>query len=981
MSRTLRGGIAGATTVAVLLLIMFLSLGSSPQGQSGGKTEAPPKRVRPPGKPIPMAANLIGLEINLGIKDKQRTPWDGDIQLSEGKIQTVEIQRGSPDAKVDGNRFSVHSIRRMMMMQEVIIHPVLRVVLEGPVSAKVTVNTRQGKFDFAVSELAAGSAKEFLDGQASVERQEAPVRLTGKETEDDYPALAKAANEIIYLAYVEYQPGKPIVPERLNAGEFDTLVASGHGDQIRLMRFNGKVWEPPIDVTDAGLDVWRPAITVDGNGVVWVAWSQQVDGDWEIFYRRYTPPELIAPPAPPAQVKGLWHDIVRVTRSPGSDFHVVATTDANGTVWLAWQGWRQDNYEILLAAMDDKHPWKEPRVISNSKANDWSPAIAADKQGNVYVAWDTYDKGNYDVRLFKVGKESKIIEVANSPKFEARPSISCDAANRLWIAYEEGEEQWGKDYSTDQFRKIPFDKNPGAALYTTRTVRVKCLVDDKLMQPAGDIEAAFQGKLSRNKSVPRLTVDDTGGVWMMLRHHPLPNGAGEVWNSYALRYQGKNWSAPQRMPESANLLDNRPAMVPHGAGILTVYSGDNRVRSQDRDQNDLFAALLTSPGKASAPELIPDRPAGADAAKAAVEAVHPNETADVARIRDYRIEAGGKKLRLFRGEFHRHTEYTAHRDQDGLLEDSWRYALDAGNMDWMGNADHDNGFNIEYAWWTIQKITDIHHNPPRFVAAQTYERSVVYPNGHRNVMMPRRGIRPLPRGGLPGTPETGAPDTKRLYAYLKHFGGICSSHTSATSMGTDWRDNNPEVEPVVEIYQGHRHNYEHFGAPRAPTKETNIGGYEPAGYVWNALEKGYRLGFQSSSDHVSTHMSYGMVLLEEPSRQALIDAFKKRHSYAATDNIILDVHSGNHLLGDEFETDKWPTLDVHVIGTAPIAKVHVIRDNKYVYSSEPREKEVKLQYSDMDAKEGKTSFYYVRVEQVDGNLAWGSPMWIKYKVK
>ena len=147
----------------------------------------------------------------------------------------------------------------------------------------------------------------------------------------------------------------------------------------------------------------------------------------------------------------------------------------------------------------------------------------------------------------------------------------------------------------------------------------------------------------------------------------------------------------------------------------------------------------------------------------------------------------------------------------------------------MGNGDHDNGFGYEYMWWLIQKSADLHLNPPRFVAAQTYERSVVYPNGHRNVMMPRRGIRPLPRGVLPGTPEGGTPDTKLLYAYLKHFGGICASHTSATNMGTDWRDNDPEVEPVVEIYQGHRHNYEHFGARGPPPRPRRSAATSPRG--------------------------------------------------------------------------------------------------------------------------------------------------------
>jgi hypothetical protein len=198
-------------------------------------------------------------------------------------------------------------------------------------------------------------------------------------------------------------------------------------------------------------------------------------------------------------------------------------------------------------------------------------------------------------------------------------------------------------------------------------------------------------------------------------------------------------------------------------------------------------------------------------------------------------------------------------------------------------------------------------------------------------------------------------------------------------MGTDWRDNSAEFEPVVEIYQGHRHNYEHSGAPRSATQATQIGGYEPAGFVWNALEKGYRLGFQCSSDHISTHMSYAVLLTDDLSRQGVIDAFKKRHSYGATDNIVLVVRSGDHLMGDEFATTERPTLDILVEGTAPIAKLHVIRDNKYVYTTEPKERAVKRRFTDMAAEAGKMHYYYVRIEQTDGNLAWASPLWITYK--
>jgi hypothetical protein len=147
-------------------------------------------------------------------------------------------------------------------------------------------------------------------------------------------------------------------------------------------------------------------------------------------------------------------------------------------------------------------------------------------------------------------------------------------------------------------------------------------------------------------------------------------------------------------------------------------------------------------------------------------------------------------------------------------------------------------------------------------------------------MFARRGIRPLPRlrgdDRLMGTAEAGAPDIKRLFAYLKHFGGICSSHTSATNMGTDWRDHDNEVEPIVEIFQGHRQNYEHKDAPQsAKNAADSIGGYQPAGYIWNALQRGYRLGFQVSSDHVSTHLSYAIVLAEQPTRAGIVSAFQR----------------------------------------------------------------------------------------------------------
>ena len=138
----------------------------------------------------------------------------------------------------------------------------------------------------------------------------------------------------------------------------------------------------------------------------------------------------------------------------------------------------------------------------------------------------------------------------------------------------------------------------------------------------------------------------------------------------------------------------------------------------------------------------------------------------------------------------------------------------------------------------------------------------------------------------------------------------------------------------------------------------------------------YRLGFQASSDHISTHISFAVAIAEDATRAAIFDAFQRRHCYAATDNIVLDVRSGDHLMGDEFTTQGPLTLKVMAHGTGPIQRIEIIKDFHHVYSTEPGKPRVEFTWTDEDGVNRGPSWYYVRVLQDDGELAWGSPMWV-----
>ncbi|MDA2923620.1 hypothetical protein MYX65_03010 [Acidobacteria bacterium AH-259-L09] len=937
-----------AGVVAGLLMLRAASTGTAQESAS-------------PGAAIAMDPAATGLRVELGVGQEPPTSWEGEIHLSAGKVHQIDLWEPGARSNIEGSRFTTRTPRGRRRRRARAVPPQLFITLTAPPGTEVELKTNHGPARFSLSEVSADQPLTFLDDQVRIWSAPAVFQLTRPDRDDDFPDATLAPDGSVWVAYLSYQRGQPLDQEAIQNRQFDSLEPRNNGDRVFLIRYEGQQWSAPLEVTEAPGNVWHPTVASDGAGKIWVTWSQQHENNWDLYQRHWDPKV------------GEWSAVQRLTNDPGADINAVSVGDALGHIWWAWQARRGDNFDILLASSQDSG--SQPSVVANSPANEWDPSVAADLAGNVYVGWDSYEAGNYDVLVRRFGERpSGPIQVAATTYFEARASLACDSSGRLWVAYEEDDPNWGKDYATGNANR-PVE-NLGAPLYINRRVRVKCLQGNGLAVPAGDLSEAYGDKLNRPKSFPRLGTDASGKVWLFFRHHPRPSGQGVNWAGYVTHYDGQQWAPAQFMPASDYVMDNRPAVVPwKKEGVLALYTSDARLRASRGDpDNDLFAAVFSASTAAAEVKLAAD-----DSFEPQVVPVHQNEDQAIARLRRYRIELAGKTYQLLRGEFHRHTEYTSHRDQDGSLEDMWRYALDAADMDWIGNGDHDNGGGREYFWWTIQKLTDVFHHPPYFVPPFTYERSVRFPNGHRNVMFARRGIRPLPRGELPGTPEEGTPDTKLLYAYLHHYGGICAVHTSGTGMGTDWRDNDPEVEPMVEIYQGHRHNYEHYGAPRSATAETQIGRYQPAGFVWNALARGYRLGFESSSDHVSTHISYTMALAEGASREALVDAFRKRHCYAATDNILLDVRAGDHLMGDEFSSQEPVRLWVKVIGTRPIDKISIIKNNGYVYSMTPTGAEAEFTWQELNQPAGTLAYYYVRMEQEDGQLAWSSPIWVRYE--
>jgi len=968
---------------------------------------------------MPQAA---AFRILLGVGDPEPTVWDGKISATGARIVSIQGWRFAATDSSDYRSSWKASSRRGLppvgaqaagKPGPVVENGVIVAARLEDSQARFAVETAQGSFAFTAAELPYGAVQAFLKNRVLVERVPNSVQLTTSDEEQDFPAAAQSGDDV-YVSFVEFVHGdrsKVIEGQfREEPKSFDFLARPVGGDQVLLQHYSKskRVWSPSMEVSAPGQDVMRTAVAVDGRKRVWVIWSASRNGNFDLYARRYE--------------GGKWSPEMRLSVDAGPDLNPVAATEAGGRVWLAWQGFRNGNLEILVAVQNGDRFTRE-EVVSVSPGSDWDPAIAAAANGEVAVAWDTYDKGDYDVYFRRMRWDGRVrmeapVAAAASANFEARSAVAYDPQNRLWVAYEASDTRWGKDFGAYE--------TTGIALYQGHNLRVKCFEGNKAFATVDELAAAlpgFPGVLARRRrmqppaavnlaqpnpelaqqrkpsaapqppplplnSFPRLAVDAAGTVYLAFRATTTGSRSpvGTVWSEHVVWFDGAKWNGPVPVPHTDNLLDNRPGLLSVGAGhLMVVASSDHRQqvvagggrRGMSGINNDIYAAELELAAKPQPPQLKPLPPETAAAPEAETRA----EREQVAMMRNYRARLGGQNLRLLRGEFHRHTEISGDGGRDGPVIDAYRYFIDAAYMDWGGCCDHDNGGGREYSWWIQQKLTDAYKLGERFIPMFSYERSVRYPEGHRNPVFAQRGVRPLPR--LPkvadDAPPAPAPDTQMLYRYLERFNGIVASHTSGTNMGTDWRDNDPRLEPVVEIYQGCRQNYEMPDAPRSNNAYDSIGGWQPLGFVSLALQKGYKLGFQASSDHISTHMSYCNLWVTAPTREGIMEAFRKRRVYGATDNILADVRCGDHFMGEEFSTSQPPALAVKLWGAANLAKVHIIKDGKYVYTVEPNSKKVDFTWKDAAAERGKTSYYYVRGEQADGELVWVSPMWIAYR--
>jgi len=364
---------------------------------------------------------------------------------------------------------------------------------------------------------------------------------------------------------------------------------------------------------------------------------------------------------------------------------------------------------------------------------------------------------------------------------------------------------------------------------------------------------------------------------------------------------------------------------------------------------------------------------------------------------------------LLWGMIHGHTEIS---DGAGSLDHYFTYMRDECGLDFGATSDHDHLFETSDDMWelTQRKVAE-YNEPGRFTTFLGYEWAKWRRNGDgdRNVYYPGD------RGPMFRSDDGCYPSPKDLFRALRGRAAlVIPHHTAEIGNHCDWKDHDVEKERLVEIYScwGNSERSVHQGNPYPTRGEGGIdSGEVPAGFVQRALEIGWRVGFTAGGDdhqghpgdqiiHAKKKYNYsykaGLMALyaSENTREAIWEAMWNRRCYGTTGaRIIVDFQLSGRPMGSELLLSEHPELasmrrlNVAVHGTERIKSVEIVRNNSDVYTYHGNGPDVTFEWDDTDALADVNypsapycprpfTFYYIRVTQIDGEMAWASPIWI-----
>ena len=732
-------------------------------------------------------------------------------------------------------------------------------------------------------------------------------------------------------------------------GQFMLAWIQGNGQNDTLYIGNTLDFQHPIEVAGDGLFL-HPTITADDAGVAVVHWVSFEHGQWTLNRSTYDGTSIS-----PAQ---------RLASSEQGLFRPHSMVASDGVRYTSYEAVEDGHSKLFVRAEGPDRSLRTSQVGGSGEC--FRARIVSGKANAVWLTYDEYVDSTYRVMLQRIDTIGAPLVAVEDGFQNLQPDAVSDSAGNVWIAWVSNRNDAARDkwWLTKWTYLRRFD---GSAFF-----------DPIGHRPGVDVynEDSFQGW-----EFPSVSVDAQDRIWIF---------GQSSHTRYAQVYGADGWSDLLNIDQRHWGCWKPRSRVAAGESLCVASMGLDGAQFQ-------LLETSTAGGDSRPPSVQPvGRP------EAAVHKSDPrrNET----------VKVGGETLNYYFGDLHAHS---VHTDATNDVDEFYHRYRDAYGYDFAALTDHDYLDGIELSRAELELIwshADRMSTDGRFIALHGYEwtspaiadhaaAGARVGEGHRHIIYPdRRG--PLVSYGDPDA-DTGA----KLLERLRGVRALVIPHHTAWS-GTDWDAHDDELQRLVEVCSTHG-RFEFAGNRPIGYRRDHL---HPHRFVEDGLARGYRLGFTGGSDshglrwhatelegrarHIppGTHVGWkedafrtGMtvVLAPELTREDLFDALYRRRCYATSGvRIVLDFRVNGWLMGSDISTADQPLIAVEVKGTGGIRSIEIVSSGHVVSGIDVRPGEavdhMSFSYTDRLLIPGEERYYYARVVQEDGNMAWSSPVWVRY---
>lgn len=184
----------------------------------------------------------------------------------------------------------------------------------------------------------------------------------------------------------------------------------------------------PASWAPDNLDKSRPATVRDSAGNIWLTYHAGPAGQRNIYLSKLAPGgDSFGGP-------------VQLTANGSDQCYPAIGIGADDRLYVVWQDYRRGNWDIYLRTSADGVTWSAETRITDSDDHQTAAAIAVDGQSpnRVHVAWQDDGAGNQDIQIATSSNlfaTKTISQVTTNASDQTAPAIAVNASNAVFLVW------------------------------------------------------------------------------------------------------------------------------------------------------------------------------------------------------------------------------------------------------------------------------------------------------------------------------------------------------------------------------------------------------------------------------------------------------------------------------------------------------------------------------------------------------------------